>query len=534
MSKPDAENKKTKGKSDEKPLGTAKGVETLFRNAYRAELDMLALAATKANIMISLNGFIISALMISGAFILASSPGFLVPVGVFMVTAAISIVFALLAASPEQVDLMGAVVSWYRDCRSGNARLRDLRRYVMRGPNAPDNADLNLLIYEDRVKLGPEEYWGQMQALLRDRDDVYRRMSDQLYWLGKMSNRKFKLLNISYMTFRWGLLMSLVAFVGVKSINRLLPGTDRDIFQSQGNLGISELSDIFEPSAVQQLPDGRILVVEDEALRFVSVLSVARDGRLVEDPATDLRLIRGFGRKVSDLEGLSSDGTGFIFAATSHSLTKDGESPSSRNQLLRFQIQGSTVSDLRVYQGLRDALQSSETLKDAIEAETGQRPDFEDLNIEGLAFNPRTQTLKLGLRAPVVADKSIILVIENPEQVFTADAEPRFGKPILLDLKGGGIRALSYDPILNAFLVVNEIEDETGVKVSRLWAWSGEPGGHPAPVHLPSMISLNNVESIDSVVINGEQRLMLMSDDGDALAGRPAKYLMLDYRQISQ
>jgi len=44
MSKPDAENKKTKGKSDEKPLGTAKGVETLFRNAYRAELDMLALA----------------------------------------------------------------------------------------------------------------------------------------------------------------------------------------------------------------------------------------------------------------------------------------------------------------------------------------------------------------------------------------------------------------------------------------------------------------------------------------------------------
>ena len=51
------------------PLGTSKAVETMFRNAVRAELDIIALAATKANIMISLNGFIISALMISGAFL---------------------------------------------------------------------------------------------------------------------------------------------------------------------------------------------------------------------------------------------------------------------------------------------------------------------------------------------------------------------------------------------------------------------------------------------------------------------------------
>jgi len=32
-------------------LGTARGIETMFRNAYRAQLDLLALAATKANII---------------------------------------------------------------------------------------------------------------------------------------------------------------------------------------------------------------------------------------------------------------------------------------------------------------------------------------------------------------------------------------------------------------------------------------------------------------------------------------------------
>ena len=57
-------------------LGTNKGVETMFRNAVRSEMELLALAATKANIMISLNGFIVSALMISGAFIFSSSPEF--------------------------------------------------------------------------------------------------------------------------------------------------------------------------------------------------------------------------------------------------------------------------------------------------------------------------------------------------------------------------------------------------------------------------------------------------------------------------
>ena len=66
-----AKKKKNKAEDLNAPdlLGTNKGVETMFRNAVRSEMELLALAATKANIMISLNGFIVSALMISGAFI---------------------------------------------------------------------------------------------------------------------------------------------------------------------------------------------------------------------------------------------------------------------------------------------------------------------------------------------------------------------------------------------------------------------------------------------------------------------------------
>ena len=116
----------------EKPIGTEKAVETMFRNSYRAELDTIALAAMKANIMISLNGFIISALMISGAFIFASSPAFLFPAGVFLVTAAVSIVFALLSASPERSDLFTGLRDWASAVRRREARLRDLRAYMTR------------------------------------------------------------------------------------------------------------------------------------------------------------------------------------------------------------------------------------------------------------------------------------------------------------------------------------------------------------------------------------------------------------------
>ena len=181
-----------------RPLGTTKAVETMFRNAVRAELDIIALAATKANIMISLNGFIISALMISGAFLFNSSPGFLLPAGVFMLTSAASIIFALLAASPERAHYARAFLDWATAVRERRAGLRDLRGYFDQGSKTQPDHDLNLLIYEDRARMDPDDYWDRMQTLLRDRDDIYRKMSDQLYWLGQMAARKFKMLNVSY------------------------------------------------------------------------------------------------------------------------------------------------------------------------------------------------------------------------------------------------------------------------------------------------------------------------------------------------
>ncbi len=521
-----AKTKKTK------PLGTAKAVDTMFRNAYRAELDIIALAATKANIMISLNGFIISALMVSGMFIFASSTAFLLPVGIFMFTSLASIVFALLAASPEQVDSFGAVWKWVKAVYRREAHLGEFRNYVMRGNKSEESDEFNLLIYSDRSSMDRQEYWVRMKKLLRNQNDIYRKMSDQLYWLGLMANRKFKLLNISYTVFRWGLVATILVFIGVRSFYGLFPGLSDDGTLLK-NRGISEFENVYEPSAVEQLADGRLLLVEDEASRAINLLTVADDGSLIEDAFTDLKLTRGFGRRLNDLEGLSIDENGYIYAITSHSKDRKGKRSPDREHLLRFKIKGNSVGDINHYTSLTDALQAASKVKAEIKARTGQAPDFGALNIEGLAYSRQKKELLLGLREPMAGDLSIIIPIRNPADLFDNQTDPVFGKPILLDLKGGGIRGLSYDAMLDTFLVVNEIRNQEGNNHSQLWSWGGKPDESPQPIELPDIINMNNVEAIDSIMIHGEPYLLLMSDEGDEQKQRPAKYLILDYEQLS-
>ena len=162
----------------------------------------------------------------------------------------------------------------------------------------------------------------------------------------------------------------------------------------------------------------------------------------------------------------------------------------------------------------------------------GESSEFDKLNIEGMAIHDDTGHLLLGLRDPLAAGSSVIVTIENTAGMFDEGAAPVFGEAVLLDI-GGGIRALSFDPVLETFLLVNEVEGADGKNVSQLWTWSGSSEAEPLPLTLPGIINLDNVESIDSVTIGDEPRLIIMSDDGNAKKGRPAKYLLLDYDQLT-
>lgn len=539
---PDYQGVKAGGDSS---VGSKRGVETMFRNVFRAELDLITLAATKANIMISLNGFIVSALMISGAFIYASSPVFLVPASVFMFTAAVSIVFALLAASPERADMPGALYLWIKDVIRRRARLSDFRSRVIHQRERFVDDKANVLIYKDRAKLSREEYWNLMEKLIEDRPQIYKKMSDQLYWLGLITNRKFHYLNISYFIFRWGLLASVLAFVCVRSMPAFFildgPGfaatNGKPVSNSVGNaaitaemrdLGVDAFKSTYEPSAVQQLQDGRLLVVEDEPARAFNILGIAQDGSLVEDEALDARLLRTFKRKLSDVEALTLDNEGYVYASTSHTPNKDGERKADRELMMRFKIVGNEIRELGYYSDLLNALTSDENLQKMIEGAIGSGVDFSTTNIEGIAYDKKKDRLLLGFREPVVNDKTMIIAIANPKDVFTDKAAPQFSETIFLDMQGGGIRGFTYDAVKDIYLITNEVVGDNGKYRSQVWTWNGDPTSKPQPMTVPGLQYLKNVESVDSIVINGKAYLIFMSDEGSESKQKMGKYMKVD------
>ena len=518
------------GKAPGKKGSGSKGIETMYRNAYRAELDLIALAATKANIMISLNGFIISALMISGGFIYASSPLFLLPATVFLFTSALSVYFALLAASPERIGTFGKVATWFGAVRRREAAIRDLPLYVRADREFVDGKS-NVLIYEDRVKLTKASYQQKMRELRDNKEDVYDTMSDQLYWLGRIASTKFRMLGSSYGVFRWGLVLSVLSFLSIKSIDALLI-LDGDRIVQLRNVGVSRFQDIHEPSAAAQLPDGRLLVVEDEADRAFNVLAFRADGTLGESPALDAELTASFGRELADLEGLTIDSSDHVYAITSHSRTRSGTRSPARERLVRFRLQGDAVADVGFHGTLRDELAGSDVIRDALAARVGRAVAIGDVDIEGLAFDARGESLLVGFRAPTVDGLSLVVTIGNPEGMFENGEAPLFTEVALLGLEGGGIRSLNFDPVLDTYLLVNEVRNANGVYHPRLWSWSGAPDDMPEEMFLPGLIDLKNVESVNSVTVNGRSRLLITSDDGNVAERRPATYMLLEHDQL--
>ena len=292
------------------------------------------------------------------------------------------------------------------------------------------------------------------------------------------------------------------------------------------------LTGIYEPSAIQQLPDGRFLVVEDEKSHPLSLVAIGADGR-VDSKALTAGLFQVFSDfwKLDDLEGLALDRAGFVYGITSHSRDDDGDEKKSRERLVRFRVEGKRVVDPKVVAGLKQAL----TMQHSVLAAAAQVRDVKasgGLNIEGLEISPDQKRLLIGLRSPLRDGRALIATVENPSAIFDSDEAPRIA-PFLeeLDLGGHGIRGMSYVPTLGAYLLIGgpASREQDGFD---LWRWSGEPGAPACRVTLPGLRSFEKAEGVSPAVVGGMERIVIVSDDGDRDAGRSASYLLLDPAQL--
>jgi hypothetical protein len=290
------------------------------------------------------------------------------------------------------------------------------------------------------------------------------------------------------------------------------------------------LNGIFEPSAIQQLPDGRFLIVEDEKSQPFSLLTIHPDGTtsstpLLVDPANSEAMT------LDDLEGISVDAAGYVYAITSHSRTGKGKEKKARERLVRFRVAGNVAVGPVVVSDLKAAMTAAHpVLADAamvldVTAAGG-------INIEALEVTPDGERLLIGFRSPLLERRAIVAGIDNARTMFEAGAAAQMTLPLLtLDLGGDGLRAMSYVPALSAYLVVSgPAAREEGQ--FRLWSWRGTPQDQPRRISVSGLPGMARAEGVTAAIIDGKPKVVLVSDDGNREQGREARFVVLDPAQL--
>ncbi|MBI4809377.1 MAG: DUF3616 domain-containing protein [Nitrosomonadales bacterium] len=292
------------------------------------------------------------------------------------------------------------------------------------------------------------------------------------------------------------------------------------------------LTGIYEPSAIQQLPDGRFLVVEDEKKHPLSLVTISPDGSVSSKPLGPglLQMDDDFW-KLDDLEGLALDRSGNIYALTSHSRNSAGEEKKSRDKLVRFRVDGERVVEPVVVRGVKPALIAAHPVL-ARAAEIRDVKNDGGLNIEALEISPDQHRLLVGFRSPLLEGRAIIAAVENPVAVFDAGEPPRISAALqTLDLGGNGIRGMCWIPALDGYLLISGPVAREQVHF-QLWFWSGKSVERPRRVSVPGLPGFEHAEGVTPAVIDGRQLIMIVSDDGSREEGRSARYLLLAPGQL--
>jgi predicted metal-dependent HD superfamily phosphohydrolase len=184
--KKSAQEKSAKEKS--KPELPEKGVETMFRAALRNHMSLSQIADNKANTLISVNGIIIS-IVLSALFPKLSSNPFLIAPGLSLLAfSSVTIIIAILSTIPKTTH--GIISKKEVEEKKGN-----------------------LIFFGNFHKMSVDEYEWAIGELMKDKDYLYKSLTRDLYYLGKVLNRKYGLLRWSYYIFISGLIITIGLFL---------------------------------------------------------------------------------------------------------------------------------------------------------------------------------------------------------------------------------------------------------------------------------------------------------------------------------
>ena len=166
-----------------------KAIQSMYRVTLRNHIKLSDIADTKANILLSVNAIIIS-LALSNLIPKLDNPSnsyLIFPTVIFVIFSVVSMILSVLATRPN----------------------------VTRGKFTREDVEqkrVNLLFFGNFHKMEYQEFDWAINQMLGDKEYIYSSMTKDLYFLGIVLDRKYKILRLTYTVFIAGIIISVIAF----------------------------------------------------------------------------------------------------------------------------------------------------------------------------------------------------------------------------------------------------------------------------------------------------------------------------------
>ena len=184
-------------KKHQKNLAPKRGTETMYRATYRTHINLSSIADSKANMMISINTIIMSVIItvVGGGFSLSETAfvenlRYTVPICILLLGALASVIFAIISARPNVTEK--------------KVNIEKIKKKKS-----------SVLFFGNFSNMKLPDFITNMNELRQSKELLYDNMTVDLYYLGLVLTQKYRLLRISYNIFMAGLILAVVAFLGI-------------------------------------------------------------------------------------------------------------------------------------------------------------------------------------------------------------------------------------------------------------------------------------------------------------------------------
>jgi predicted metal-dependent HD superfamily phosphohydrolase len=158
-----------------------RGIETMFRTTYRTHISLSSIADNKANILLSVNAIIISVIF-SSVLGESGTPSYVLwPSILMLVVSLATMIYAILSTRPKVNSLTFT------------------REDIVKKKT-------NLLFFGNFHNMGLDDYLWGIKEMMNDGEYLYGSMTKDIYFLGVVLAKKFRLLRGAYNTFMYGMI----------------------------------------------------------------------------------------------------------------------------------------------------------------------------------------------------------------------------------------------------------------------------------------------------------------------------------------